>query len=221
MDVKYTFRDLVVYLLTGFFCSFMIDLIHPNLLKEFLQIDYLKNKDITLLVIAIPILYIFGHIIQMLDLLFSFYIVNFLRTVKNQFKRNISNRKWFPRFAYKFSKFIYKIFYIFFASTTAEYHREKLGLTEEEHILQKFDVMIHDKNNNAGYYYLMKELFSGIKSFLIVYIIYVAYKQDSTLFFYTVILLVLVWLKAYNSSNNYIWALKNTYKALKTRGVTK
>jgi hypothetical protein len=197
MDVKYTFRDLVVYLLTGFFCAFMIHLTHPNLIKDFLQLEYLKDKEVTILVISIPILYIFGHIIQMIDLLFSFYVVNFLRNKK--FKEGN-----------KFKKFIYA----FFASTTAEYHRERLGLTEDEHILQKFIIMVHDKNNNAGYYYLMKELFSGIKSFLLIYFFYVAYINDWKLLFFTTILLILVWLKAYNSSNNYIWALKNTFTAL-------
>jgi hypothetical protein len=199
MDVKYTFRDLVVYLLTGFFCAFMINLTNPSLIKDFLQLDYLKDKDVTILVIAIPILYIFGHIVQMIDLLFSFYIVNFLKKFKEG--------NWLK-------KIVYKLSYTFFASTTAEYHRERLGLTEDEHILQKFIVMVHDKNNNAGYYYLMKELFSGIKSFLLIYFFYVVYIKNWKLLFFTTILLILVWLKAYNSSNNYIWALTNTYTAL-------
>lgn len=203
MDVKYTFRDLVVYLLTGVFCSFMITLVHPDILKNFLKLDYLQGKEVTMLIIAIPILYIFGHIIQMIDLLFSFYIVNILKSYKkgNWIKRTIS-----------------KLFYKIFASTTAEYHREKLGLTEDDHILQKFYiVVVYDKNNDAGYYYLMKELFSGIKSFLIIYLFYLLCINNWKILPYATILLGLVWLKAYNSSNNYVWSLTNTYRALKQK----
>ncbi|CAM3821156.1 hypothetical protein MUGA111182_11515 [Mucilaginibacter galii] len=200
MDVKYTFRDLVVYLLTGFAVTTVITFTFPSFFEEFLAflhpndiknlnylLHYIQGKDTITVLMSIPLFYLLGHLIQILDLIFTFYCARF-------FKK------------YNWLKLLYK----FAGSTTVEYQRNKQGVSEPTFIVQEYTVRIKDKYTTVEYYYLLKELFNGLRTFMILFTFILLFmlcwgKVNFSLFFVNAIILILSWFKAYNSASNYVW----------------
>lgn len=210
MDVKYTFRDLIVYLLTGFTCVCLFLLVKSEYIDIALNSKFLKDSDKILLflfTILIPLLYIVGHIIQIFDLIISFYLA-----------RPLTKYRWNPQYnSFKYS--IFRYLYFFTAASTVEYHTQKRCISHDDFNNQKYTLLIEGKYNSAEYYYLVRELFNGLRIFTFVFTVYLIFSKNTeflTILIY-ILLYLIFWLKAYNSAKNYTYEITKVYSVLKKK----
>ena len=210
MDVKYTFRDLIVYLLTGFTCMVLVLIVKPQIVDLVLESKYMKDTNrltLAFIGIGIPALYIIGHVIQIFDLIISFYLA-----------RPLKKFKWNEKYKSK-RYFAFRWLYYFFAASTAEFQYEKRGITPDDFNKQKYTVIVDGKNNTAEYYYLVRELFNGLRVFTFLFIIYMLLFENvnSQLILIYTVLYFLFWVKAYNSAKNYTYEITKVYKIMNNK----
>lgn len=214
MDIKYTFRDLIVYLLTGFTSMVLFFIARPEHLKlmyDSVLIKYLMDNQFLFILVLIPILYIIGHIIQIFDLIISFDIAQKLERYKWETPYNSSRNI--------FIKIIQGI-YALCASSTTEYQYKKRGIAHRDFNSMKYQLIVTNKYNTAEYYYLLKELFNGLRVFTLLFLLYMLFDylwlENCTCYTVVIIYIVLFflfWTKAYNSAKNFSYEVTKVYDA--------
>lgn len=196
MDVKYTFRDLIVYLLTGFTSVALFLIIYPQYLDDFSVLPYLRDHDnsiFLIILVSIPSLYMIGHIIQIFDLIMSFHLARKFRKYKSD--GNFSSKKF--RF--------WRGVYFFLASATAEYQYIIRNVSQQEYTRQKYTLIVKGQYTTVDYYYLMGELFNGLRVYMFFFLIYMFFNWPGMWPFSAYLALYfLFWVKAYNSKKNHI-----------------
>lgn len=215
MNIKYTFRDLIVYLLTGFTCIVLLLIARPeylNLMYDTVLIKYLMDNQLLLVLVLIPILYIVGHVIQIFDLVISFDIA-----------QHLERYKWKAQYTKSKNIFIIIIqgIYAICASSTTEYHYKKRGISHKDFNSMKYQLIITNNYNTAEYYYLLKELFNGLRVFTLLFLFYMLFDylwlEHSTCYVIVIIyilLFFLFWIKAYNSAKNFSYEVTKVYDAI-------
>ncbi|WP_316832969.1 hypothetical protein [Pedobacter aquatilis] len=207
MDLRYTFRDLLVYLLTGLLCGMMILLAEPDLLKaaEKLLVT-LGEKEITLVVVliaGIPLLYIGGHLVQIVDLVLSFHAPKVFKKYRS------------APYAAKKAYLVHRMLYYFFASSTAEFWLIKRGIDYSEFSKMKYSIIYKDKNNEVEYMYLIKDLFNCLRAFTFFLVFYLLFTHHQIWLIATFsVLYFIFWIKAYNAAKNYTYAVTGLFQVM-------
>lgn len=265
MDLQYTFRDLM-YLMTGIISVLFVLIALPEQVDEVYKslnstdvnhklIEYFKLKDnsVMLFLISIPIFYLIGYIVQIIDLLFTFDLAKYVNFEKMELEKqnklvekdddNNPKKDGYGEFEKTRLGRNYNRLYKFTAGATVESQikqvnkeiqdRQKKGLSvgdtllnEEIYNEQEYTVLVFSKNNvNTSYNYIIKELFNGLRTSLLIIIPFLfcigvydcCSKGKCTKLIFSFIYIFLCWLffrKARNAAHNYIYAINSTYKVL-------
>lgn len=149
--------------------------------------EYFRNSAALFLIVSIPILYILGHIIQIFDLIISWY-----------FAQPLQKFKWDKEYKKKKRYAPLRWLYYFFAASTAEFQYKKREIKQADFNEMKYFLITENKYNSAEYYYLIRELFNGLRIFTFFLVVYLIFDRSTPIYvvFVYSFLYVLFWIKA-------------------------
>jgi hypothetical protein len=226
MEAKFTFRDILVYFLTGLAFLVLLSPLHYNgwykteITQVCSQLGFGAGNFWTPALLALPAVYLLGHVVDCLDLV----RLNLAKLIKPK-----------PKGSLFWSKLL-SLFYIFLVGdrvTGLLY--SKPTRVENGEVDEDFD-SLWDKGNylqtknqfaHSDYWYMIKDLFNSLQSacILCLFLTITSGKNDVTnweklsLFYF--LLLVLFWVKSRYFAKYYIKNVINTFNWLRRETIPK
>ncbi|MCX7876997.1 MAG: hypothetical protein N2321_12645 [Melioribacteraceae bacterium] len=175
MNVNFTFRDFIVYFLTGI--SFLLGLAliywtNPLFLcSNFYQIEFAKEYSILITVFTISTIYILGHLIGMVDTLIMKYYCFMYNKLKN-------NKNIIIKIFMKLSEILlYRQRISYHAIQQSKFGEPKYSTVDDFWCLC---AKLQKENNYsyAEYWYIMNDLFKNLSIVSLICIIISIFKQE-------------------------------------------
>ncbi|MBD1363001.1 hypothetical protein IDJ77_04185 [Mucilaginibacter sp. ZT4R22] len=160
MTTNFTFRDFLVYLMTGLLLLITLGIIFFQIVVNQIscisvQYTFVKDYAVILVIFLIPFIYIVGHIVNTIDFIMMKYYVWLHPLLKTS--------KWW-RWFLKINEFLFYRHRIVFQVVTywkGNTTPKAFSTTEEFWILCA--KLQKDKNyDNAGYWYILNDLFKAV-----------------------------------------------------------
>lgn len=194
MTTSFTFRDFLVYLMTGVALSLTIGLVFREILFEltiefFRKYEFINDFSFLASIFLVPFLYLAGHLVNTLDFLTLKYFV--------WLHKKLRASRWFGWFR-KLNELLFyrhRIAYSIVKYWKSVQQDKAFSSTEEFWTLcaklQKEKVY-----DNAGYWYILNDLFKAVNIVFILGAILATIQKEWALLFLFAILSIFSYLRA-------------------------
>lgn len=202
MENKFTLRDFLVYLLTGFsVVIFYLPLMFKESIQTFKENQALfKDFSATFVIFLLLAFYLIGHIIQSVDLMRYFIVKKLLH------KMSVSDSNKFKRF-----------FVGFLANNRVIGVLHFEGKIHSEFQKKVYTLQAQGKFSGSEYWYSLKDLFHGLEIVALGFTIWAFFLEKYIFLFIYFFIAISFWLEARFYSKEYVESVEFSFEANKEK----